>query len=88
MATLTNKLWAIGILGASTVYGVSVMFGHVPGLTSDIGTFERIARLTLMAVERWGHVLTGIGFIAAGVILAILCLISGEGSPDAGLGID
>lgn len=88
MATLTNKLWAIGVLGASTVYGVTVMLGHVPGLTSDIGTFHRIARLTLMAVEKWGHVLTGIGFIGAGIVLAVLCLIGGEGSPDSGLGID
>ena len=34
--------------------------------------------------EKHGHVLTGLGVVLLGGVLAILCLIGGEGSPDAG----
>lgn len=84
MATLTNKLWGIGVFGAALLYGGSVMLGRIPGMASGVGTFERIAALTATVAEKHGHVFTGLGVVLLGGVLAILCLIGGEGSPDAG----
>ena len=84
MATMTNKFWGIGVFGASLWYGGSVAFGHIPGMTSGVGTFERIAALTAKAVEAHGYVLTGFGAFILGSVVAVLCLISGEGSADSG----
>jgi hypothetical protein len=63
--TRTNIIWAIGVSLASVWFGVSIMFGHVPGLDSGVGTFERIAALAAMAVDKYGYVLTGLGGIGA-----------------------
>ena len=82
--TRTNKFWATLVMGSSLFMGVSVMFGHVPGLASGIGTVERIARLALQISDDLGNVLTGLGIILAVAVLAVLCLVGGEGSPDAG----
>jgi hypothetical protein len=81
--TRTNKLWAIGVLGLSVYGGVSVMFGHIPGANSGIGTFERIAALAAGQVQEHGAIFTGLGLMVIGLVLAALCLIGGEGSPDA-----
>ncbi len=86
--TLTNRMWATGIALVSTWFGISVMLGFIPGLDSEIGTFARIAALTKMAVDEYGRFLAGFGAIVSGMILAALCLVSGKGSPDSGLGID
>jgi hypothetical protein len=80
--------WAIGVSLAGLWFGLSIIFGHIPGTNSDIGTFRRIAGLAGMAVAAYGPVLAGIGAIAAGLVLGLLCLVSGKGSPDSGLGID
>ena len=86
--TRTNIIWAIGVSLASAWFGVSIMFGHVPGLDSGVGTFERIAALAAMAVDKFGYVLTGLGAMAAGLVLGALCLVGGDGSPDSGIGAD
>jgi hypothetical protein len=86
--TLTNKVWAVGISLLGTWYGISVMFGHIPGLQSGIGTFERIAALTAMGAAEYGYFITGLGALVFGWISGALCLVGGEGSPDAGLGVD
>lgn len=86
--TRTNIIWAVGVSLASVWFGVSIMFGHVPGLDSGVGTFERIAALAAMAVEKHGYALTGLGAMAAGLVLGALCLVGGGGSPDSGLGVD
>ncbi len=82
--TRTNKFWAIGVLGLSAYAGVSVMFGHVPGTGSGIGTFERIAALTDQQVDKHGSVFTGLAVMVIGLCLAAACLVSGNGTPDAG----
>lgn len=82
--TTTKKLWAIGVFGASLWFGVSVMLGENPGAASGIGTFERLAALAAMATAEYGTFLTGLGVIVLGGVTSALCLIGGEGSPDAG----
>lgn len=82
--TRTNKFWAIGVLGLSLYGGVAVMFGHIPGANSGIGTFERIAALTATQVEKHGAIFTGLALMVIGLCVAAACLIGGEGSPDAG----
>ncbi|WGH79477.1 hypothetical protein [Jannaschia ovalis] len=86
--TRTNLCWAIGIWIASIWFGVSVMFGHIPGLDSDVGTFHRIARLTAMAAAEHGFLLTGLGATLSGLVIGLLCLAFGDGSPDGGMGLD
>ena len=86
--TRTNIFWAICISLTGTAFGVPIMFGHVPGHGSDVGTFERIAGVAEMAVARYGHLTTGFGAIVSGFIAGGLCLIGGDGSPDSGLGAD
>ncbi len=82
--TRTNKFWAIGVLGLSLYSGVSVMFGHIPGANSGIGTFEDIAALTEYQVERHGPVFTGLFVMVIGLCFAAGCLAGGGGSRDAG----
>jgi len=88
MSTRTQKYWDVGVTLAGACFGISVMFGHIPGLGSDVGTFRRIAGLTQMAANENGYLLTGLGAIVSGVVLGVLCLVGGEGSPDSSLGID
>lgn len=86
--TKTNIIWAAGVSLAGAYFGVSVMLGNIPGAESGVGTFERIAGLIAMGVERYGQFLTGLGVIVSGLVVGGLCLIGGKGSPDAGTGID
>jgi hypothetical protein len=60
------------------------MVGSFPGAASGIGTFERLAALADRASAAYGPVTTGLGVMVLGGVLAGLCLIGGEGSPDAG----
>ncbi|MBT8475320.1 MAG: hypothetical protein KJO78_07590, partial [Alphaproteobacteria bacterium] len=83
-----NQYWAIGISIAGLYFGISIMFGYIPGLESDVGTFQRLAKLAAMGVAEYGYFQTGLGAIVASLAFALLCLFSGKGSPDGGMGLD
>lgn len=86
--TRLNQIWAIGIALVGTWFGISVMFGHIPGLGSDIGTFRRVAALTQIGVNDHGYPLTGFATMIFGYIMGVLCLFAGESTPDTGQGTD
>ena len=74
--TLLNWIWAIGVMAFALFLGGSVMLGHFPGLHSEIGLFRRLAAVSAQVSAEIGPVLTGVGILAAGVVLAVLSLFS------------
>ena len=82
--TRTNRYWAIGCLTLGCALGLSVMVGHIPGANSSDGNFRAFAAFVQDKVDVLGHFLTGLGIALTGLAVGALCLVGGEGSPDAG----
>lgn len=82
--TRTNTYWAIGLFGLGCVLGLTVMVGHIPGANSSDENFRAFAAFVQDKVDVLGHFLTGLGIALTGLAAGALCLVGGEGSPDAG----
>jgi hypothetical protein len=82
--TRTNKIFAIGMFGLGVYVSLSVLFGQIPGAGSGIGLLEDMANLISTGIDNHGQVFTSFGIFLLGIFLAMLCLISNDGSSDGG----
>jgi hypothetical protein len=89
MSKTTATLWATAILAGSTWMAVHVLFRGVPGPTTGVEFFDHLLRVAWMAQEAWGVVLTVLGILGTGAVLAAGCFVPGlhgEGGYQDGFG--
>ena len=76
----------VGRSSVGALDALAVSYRLVLGQMRSTGRIIALLLLSLTATvaEKHGHVFTGFGVVLLGGVLAGLCLIGGEGSPDAG----